>query len=62
MTSATAPRPAPATEDATGRSPRAPEARGTARLTGPRLERLAGTPVTARDLRVLTTLDEKWGA
>ena len=30
------------------------------RLTGPRLEKLAGTPVTTRDLKVVRALDEKW--
>ncbi|HYN30639.1 MAG TPA: DUF1697 domain-containing protein [Dermatophilaceae bacterium] len=33
-----------------------------AKLPGARLERLAGTAVTARDLGVLDTLAERWGA
>ncbi|PRY51405.1 uncharacterized protein (DUF1697 family) [Knoellia remsis] len=32
----------------------------TARLTGARLEKLAGTPLTARDLKVVRAIDEKW--
>jgi uncharacterized protein (DUF1697 family) len=32
----------------------------TAKLAGARLERLAGTPLTARDLKVVRALDEKW--
>lgn len=32
------------------------------RLTGPRLERLAGTPVTTRDIKVVRALDEKWSS
>ena len=32
----------------------------TAKLAGAKLERLAGTPLTARDLKVVRALDEKW--
>jgi uncharacterized protein (DUF1697 family) len=32
----------------------------TARLAGARLERLAGTALTARDIKVVRALDEKW--
>lgn len=31
-----------------------------AKLAGARLERLAGTPLTARDLKVVRAIDEKW--
>lgn len=34
----------------------------TARLGGAKLERLAGTPLTARDIKVVRALDEKWTA
>ena len=33
-----------------------------ARLTNARIERLAGTPVTTRDLKVIRALAQKWGA
>ncbi|EAP99040.1 hypothetical protein JNB_02690 [Janibacter sp. HTCC2649] len=32
----------------------------TARLAGAKLERLAGTPLTARDIKVVRAIDEKW--
>lgn len=32
----------------------------TSRLAGARLERLAGTPLTTRDLKVVRAIDEKW--
>lgn len=32
----------------------------TARLTGTKLERLAGTALTARDIKVVRAIDEKW--
>ncbi|WP_404382813.1 DUF1697 domain-containing protein [Knoellia locipacati] len=32
----------------------------TAKLAGAKLERLAGTPLTARDLKVVRAIDEKW--
>lgn len=34
----------------------------TARLTGAKLERLAGTPLTARDIKVVRAIDEKWSS
>ena len=33
-----------------------------AKLAGKRLERLAGSPVTARDIKVVRALDEKWSS
>lgn len=32
----------------------------TARLAGAKLERLAGTPLTARDIKVVRAIDKKW--
>ncbi len=32
----------------------------TARLAGAKLERLAGTPLSARDIKVVRAIDEKW--
>ncbi len=34
----------------------------TAKLTGAKLERLAGTALTARDLKVVRAIDEKWSS
>lgn len=34
----------------------------TARLAGAKLERLAGTALTARDIRVVRAINEKWGS
>jgi hypothetical protein len=34
----------------------------TARLAGARLERLAGTALTARDIKVVRSLAEKWSS
>jgi nucleotide-binding universal stress UspA family protein len=33
-----------------------------AKLTGAKLERLAGTALTARDLKVVRAIDEKWSS
>lgn len=33
-----------------------------AKLSGARLEKLAGSPVTTRDIKVVRSLDEKWSA
>ena len=33
-----------------------------AKLAGKRLERLAGSPVTARDIKVVRALAEKWSS
>jgi uncharacterized protein (DUF1697 family) len=37
-----------------------PTGLGTSKLTGPRLEKLAGTPLTVRDIKVVRALDERW--